>query len=208
MFILLSLCALVSAGKSQVIWKHYLEMHPELRPPTTTQGWFWNTYPTKQQIDAYEEEKDERYRLKLASDLEADDEMTASEDATRSFERERDRNEFYRKSREADVEYLQAKTSLESGEGLSKMVQAQTAIFEKCSSLLSQSHATLERQMNYSRELNEHLASSLEDRMTFQMNMMLTMMVAMFMVYLQSSIRRPYLEHLRLEQPKQGLLGF
>jgi hypothetical protein len=204
MFLLFLLCAPVYAGKSQVVWKHYLEMHPELSPPTTIQGWFWNTYPTKQQVDAYEAEKDERNRLKLANDLEVDDEMTAMEDATRSFERERTRNEFYRKSREADVEYLQAKTSLESCEGLSKTAHAQTAIFEKLSSLLAESQTTLERQMNYSRDLNEHLASSLEDRMTFQMNMMMTMTVALFMVYLQNwSIRR----HL-IEYPKQELLGF
>ena len=200
MFVLLSLCSLVSAGKSQVIWKHYLEMHPELRPPTTIQGWFWNTYPTKQQIEAFEAEKDERYRLKLAHDMEVDDERTTSEDATRAFERERERNEFYRKSREADVEYIQAKTVLESGEGLSKTAQAQTELFEKCSRLLSDSHSTLEKQMNYNRDLNEHITTCLEERMTFQMHLIWTMAIGLFLLYLQNSIRR--------DHPKRELLGF
>jgi len=197
--LLLSLCSLVSAGKSQVIWKHYLEMHPELRPPTI-QGWFWNTYPTKQQIEAFEAEKDERYRLKLAHDMEVDDEMTTSEDATRAFERERERNEFYRKSREADVEYIQAKTVLESGQGLSKTAQAQTELFEKCSSLLSDFHSTLEKQMNYNRDLNEHITTCLEERMTFQMHLIWTMAVGLFLLYLHNSIRR--------DHPNQQLLGF
>ena len=200
MFLLLSLCACVSAGKSQVIWKHYLEMHPELRPPTTIHGWFWNTYPTKQQIEAFEAEKDERYRLKLAHDMEVDDERTASEDATRAFERERARNEFYRKSREADVVYLHAKTALESGEGLSKTAQAQTELFEKCSTLVSETHSTLEKQMNYNRDLNEHLTTCLEERMTFQMHLIWTMTIGVVLLYLQNcSIR---------DKPKRELIGF
>lgn len=179
--LLLFLCVSpVFAGKSQILWKHYLERHPVLIPPPILKGWFWNTYPTKQQLEAYEAEKDERYRLQLANDLEVEEEMSAREQAE---------NEFYLKRMDAEI---RSTITLESG----KTSHAQIAVLDKFSSLLAESHTTLERQMNYSRDLNEHLITSMEERMAFQTNMMLMMTFALAVLYLQNhSIRCERIEY-------------
>jgi hypothetical protein len=171
LFLLLaSLCAIVSAGRHQVTWKNYLDKNPTLSEPAPLKGWFWDTPPTKEQHETYYAEMEVRRKLKLANDLEVDEELRASN----AFEQERQRNEFYRKSRDADTDLERAKNG-----------KAPYDVLEKFSQLLSASHSTLETQMNYNRDLNEHLLTTMEAKMAFQLNLLLGMTAVFILLYVQ-----------------------
>jgi hypothetical protein len=134
--------------------------------PKPLKGWFWDTPPTQEQLDTYASKIEERRKLELAKDLEVEEERRASN----AFEQECARNEFYRKSRYADTDLERAK-------------HGNHDVLEKFAQLLSESHATLEAQMNYSRDLNEHLLATMEEKMAFQMNLILSMVIGFVLLY-------------------------
>ena len=187
LFLIACLCSLVSAGRHQVTWKNYLDNSPTLHEPAPLKGWFWDTPPTKEQHETYHAEMEIRRKLKLANDLEVEEELRAST----AFEQERQRNEFYRKSRVADTDLEYAKNGKSAHD-----------VFEKFSQLLSASHSTLERQLNYSRDMNEHILTTMESKMAFQLNLLLGMTAVFLFLYVQKSIE---MNEYRIESRKELL---